>query len=362
MKILYAISSFCIGGAEKVFADLAAGLKARGHTVGLMVSADHRDSSAEFSTTPFAAVHPVPWRRWEDGDPAVSRIVQEYDLVHLSLLLAPWRRPLTRAGRPAIHTVHSLFGWAYCYGVVHEEGERVSAMTTVDRQTAAYISDCLPGVNVRYVPNGVKSTPDCHRGLVVPRGSGGSLVVGTVGRISPSAKHHSMFARLAGLVQSVRRAAGEPVPIFRIIGGSRPDERPYEDRLQEIAKLAGGAIEITGYVSPEKVREQFADLDVFLLTSSCEGSPLALLEAMAAGLPCVATAVGGVPEIIPPQGNRGTLVALDDDVGAARAVEQILRFPDLAAGFGANARAYVEREHRVETMVDRYEELYEELA
>lgn len=368
MKILYAIPSFCIGGAEKVFHDLAKGMKARGHSSSLLVTAEEWDSGKPaFGTCIFDAVHPAPQAKWAHPSNAVKNLAANYDLVHFTLLPYEYRLPLMEAGPPCVHTVHSILGWAAHYPHGFYRGERVSAMTTVERQTAAYIADISPGVRVEYIANGIdippRATSDERRATALGSrlAARGSPIVVMLGRISPWAKHQVMFARVAGLVQLKAWAEGMPEPIFRIIGGSRPEDRPLEDRLAAAAEACGGRIEITGSLPPEAARAALAEASVFCMTSSSEGAPLALLEAMALGIPCVATAVGGIPEIIPPQGNRGTLVAVDDDAAAALAIGQILRFPDLAAGFAANARAYVEREHRVETMVERYEQLYAEV-
>jgi glycosyltransferase involved in cell wall biosynthesis len=387
MKILYAIPSFCIGGAEKVFHDLAKGMKARGHTCALLVTAEEfSGGKPSLPTAVFDAVHPIPRRCWMNPGRAARSIAGYYDLVHLTLLPYDYRLPLMLAGPPCIHTVHSILGWVSHYPYNFYPGERVSAMTTVERQTAAYIADINPGVRVEYIPNGVKiftaenaenaehrAKTDSfllekkallfsRRSQRSPRLNSFVPVVVQLGRISPWAKHQIMFARVAGLVQSRARKANEPEPVFRIIGGSRPEDRPLEDRLAAIAEKCGGRIEITGSLPPEAAQAALSEASVFCMTSSSEGSPLALLEAMAMGLPCVATAVGGVPELLPPWSERGSLVAVDDDLGMAAAIEQILRFPDLAAGLGANARAYVEKEHRLEQMVERYERLYQEVA
>jgi glycosyltransferase involved in cell wall biosynthesis len=379
MKILYAIPSFCIGGAEKVFHDLAGGMKARGHTCGLLVTAEEWGSGApSLPTAAFAAVHPIPRRCWTSPGHAARTIAGHYDLVHLTLLPYDYRLPLMEAGPPCVHTVHSILGWAAHYPHGFHAHERVSAMTTVERQTRSYIADINPGVRVEYIANGIDisnggirdpgsgirtaESGRCNPESRIPNPGSRCPVVVMLGRISPWAKHQVMFARVAGIVQSRARKAGEAEPVFRVIGGSRPEDRPLEDRLAAAAQECGGRIEITGPLAPEAARAALAEASVFCMTSSSEGSPLALLEAMALGLPCVATAVGGVPELIPPWSERGSLVAVDDDLGMAAAVEQILRFPDLAAGLGANARAYVEKEHRVEQMVERYESLYRELV
>ena len=367
MKILYAIASLEIGGAERLFADLARGLAARGHVCDAVVPAEHRGRAEELPdlAATFGRIHDVPAGDWQAGGPALRGAIRESDLVNLSLLGPEWRRGLAEAaeGRPIVHTVHSLTGWVLWYTHNFYHGEPVAAVATVDRQTAAYVSDLWPGgvPLVRHVPNGIRvedvprrqAPPPVDRPLVV-----------SVGRISPWAKHQAMLARVAG---RVRRAWSLPCPppVFRLVGGARPSHRPMEDRLQAVAAAAGGDLEITGLVSPDVVRRHLAAASLFVLTSSTEGSPLSILEAWAAGLPVVATAVGGVPELVLPADGegppRGTLVAVDDDGGLARAIVGYLVSRRRSAAAGQAGRAYVEAHHHIEQTVDAYETLYGEV-
>jgi glycosyltransferase involved in cell wall biosynthesis len=363
MRILFALPSFEIGGAEAVCRDVAAGLRARGHETGLLVMQENRRrGTPEYPADAFDRVHEIGQSAWRRGGPYFVSVVRGYDLVDLALLAPMWRPGLAAAGRPIVHTVHSIVGWTLWYTHGFYQGEPVAAVVTVDRQTAAYVSDLWPGVRVRHIPNGIDVSRFGMRNA--ERGTHSPPVVGTIGRISPWAKHHVMFARLAGWVQSRARAAGRPEPVFQIVGGSRPENRYLDDQLKDAAEKEGGELDITGYVPAEAVPGRLAAMDVFCLTSSTEGSPLALLEAMASGLPCVATAVGGVPELLiadSGNGKRGALVAVDDDVAAGEAVEGFLEDPDLAHEIGRRARAYVEREHRLDLMVERRERLYEEV-
>jgi glycosyltransferase involved in cell wall biosynthesis len=84
-----------------------------------------------------------------------------------------------------------------------------------------------------------------------------------------------------------------------------------------------------------------------------------VLEAMAAGLPVVATRVGGIPEIVQ-EGVTGTLVGADDDVAFGEALVALLEAPDLRARMGEAGRATA-AEHTAERMVERYFALYDEL-
>jgi glycosyltransferase involved in cell wall biosynthesis len=101
-------------------------------------------------------------------------------------------------------------------------------------------------------------------------------------------------------------------------------------------------------------------LDVAVLSSDYEGSPLSVMEYMAAGLPVVSTRVGGVPELVE-DGREGLLVPPRDPAALADAIGRLLRDPAEAERLGANGRERQRREFSLDAMVRRIEELYEEL-
>jgi glycosyltransferase involved in cell wall biosynthesis len=98
-------------------------------------------------------------------------------------------------------------------------------------------------------------------------------------------------------------------------------------------------------------------MDVFVLSSREEGIPNALLEAMAAGRPCVATSVGGTPEVLR-DGETGWLVPPAEPEALARALEETLTRPEEARRRGAAARRAVEEGMSIEAMVRRHEAFY----
>ena len=99
----------------------------------------------------------------------------------------------------------------------------------------------------------------------------------------------------------------------------------------------------------------------FLLTSDYEGLPYTVLEAMAAGVPVVATRVGGVPEQVV-DGETGFLFEPGDPSAAAAAVERILAAPDGAARLGDAGRERVRRKFSRERMVSETVALYDALT
>ena len=127
--------------------------------------------------------------------------------------------------------------------------------------------------------------------------------------------------------------------------------------LPSLAEQAGlsGRYRFVGELAD--VRPVLAAADVFALASSSEGLPLALLEAMAAGLPVVAPAVGGIPEAVT-HGHDGLLLAKSDPVGLACAIEEASGRPEL----GPRARETVRRRFAPETMLAAYDALWREVA
>ena len=102
-------------------------------------------------------------------------------------------------------------------------------------------------------------------------------------------------------------------------------------------------------------------LDIFVLPSLREALPIAVMEAMAMGLPVVATRVGGIPEVVE-DGMTGCLVPPGDEAALAAALGRLVADPALAARLGAAGRARVQAQFTVEQMVRRVEHLYDELA
>jgi glycosyltransferase involved in cell wall biosynthesis len=101
-----------------------------------------------------------------------------------------------------------------------------------------------------------------------------------------------------------------------------------------------------------------AAADLVVVPSLWESLPYAVLDAMAVGLPVLATAVGGVPELVR-DGTTGRLVPPSDDAALAEALAELLGDAAARERMGAAARKLVEERFRLESMVDRTERLYE---
>jgi glycosyltransferase involved in cell wall biosynthesis len=132
---------------------------------------------------------------------------------------------------------------------------------------------------------------------------------------------------------------------------------PQEQRLKEMAEKLGlgERVHFVGY--QQDIWTWLAACDVFALSSDWEGMPNAVLEAMAAGLPVVATAVGGTPDVVV-QGTTGLLVPPDDATALAAALDRLIHDPDLRRMMGAAGRQRVRARFSAQQMVERTQALY----
>ncbi len=179
----------------------------------------------------------------------------------------------------------------------------------------------------------------------------GSRVVGTVANIR-APKGYAFLIPAARMVidripQAHFVAVGDIDPVL-----SRP--------LLEQVKTLGLEKQFHFLGFRSDVPQILSELDVFVLASTSEGLPLALLEAMAAGRPAVATRCGGPEEVIQ-DGATGLLVPPGNPAAIASAVTELLGNPELAARLARAGRAKVESEFTIGTMIERYEQLYERL-
>jgi glycosyltransferase involved in cell wall biosynthesis len=204
---------------------------------------------------------------------------------------------------------------------------------------------------VTFVPNGIDGV----------REGDGARVRAELG-IAPDAPVVGAVAVLReqkALDVLIRAAAAllPELPDLRVlIAGDGPERERLEDLVRELG--AGGAVTLLGLRSD--VPDLLAALDVAALSSNYEGSPLAVMEYMDAGLPVAATSVGGVPDLIE-DGVHGFLVEPGDPQALAGAIGKLLRDRDAAAAMGARARERRRSEFTIDNTVRTLERMYEDL-
>src|SRR5439155_11257682 len=176
----------------------------------------------------------------------------------------------------------------------------------------------------------------------------GAHVVTTVGRLTAIKQHH-LFLDVAQQV-----AQRHPAALFLIAGDGE-----LRAELQDYARQLGIA-ERTRFLGWRRdLATIYAATDVFLLTSRNEGTPVALIESLAAGVPGVRTDVGGVGDVIDSEA-IGLLAPFGDAPGLARHIKTLLADPARRRAMGARGRAAMARYH-VDRLVDDVDALYREL-
>jgi glycosyltransferase involved in cell wall biosynthesis len=231
--------------------------------------------------------------------------------------------------------------------LIHRTATHVTAVSAAVADTVVALG--VPKSRVTVIPNGVDvgRFPEPIGSRRAAPGTAGIPVIGSVGCLAPRKDYATLLEALAEL-QARGRA-------FRaMLVGDGPERTTLESRARALG--LEGRIEFLG--EREDVENLLACMDVFVLSSREEGIPNALLEAMAAGCPAVATAVGGTPEVLEP-GVTGWLVPPGSPRALADALGQVLDDPEEASRRGTAARRRVEDSMSIDAMARRHEEFYQ---
>jgi glycosyltransferase involved in cell wall biosynthesis len=175
------------------------------------------------------------------------------------------------------------------------------------------------------------------------------LVVGTIARLS-------QVKNLEVLIDALARVRSAGLPARAIIVGDGPRRAALESAVPEAGVT--GAVHFLGH--REDARRWLAGCDVYVNCSISEGVSLTILEAMAAGLPVVATRVGGTPEVVTEV--CGRLVPARDAVALADAILELGQDQTLRQRLGDAARERVEESFTLDRMIDEYRQVYESLS
>jgi glycosyltransferase involved in cell wall biosynthesis len=206
----------------------------------------------------------------------------------------------------------------------------------------------LPTRRVVVIGNGLAPSAFAETPPAVPRRPG-ILRVGMIARMNERSKNHKVFLRAAA------RLRGRFPGVEFLLVGDGPLRRELECEVEGFGMKA----HVSFLGDRQDVTAILASLDVSVLPSSSESLSNAILESMAAGVPVVASRVGGNPELV--TRDRGILVAPDDHTTLADGIEHLLRDAAMRAQFGRNAKRFAQVNFTLEQMRKRYEELYADL-
>ena len=180
----------------------------------------------------------------------------------------------------------------------------------------------------------------------------GAHVVSTVGRLTAIKQHH-LFLETARIV-----ARTDPSAVFLIAGDGE-----LRTTLEDTARDFGLADRVRFLGWRRDLATIYGASDVFLLTSRNEGTPVALIESLAAGVPGVSTDVGGVRDVLTDSsGAIGIAAPCGDAVGLADAVAKLLADASLRRAYGGRGRVSVVARYGVDRLVGDIDALYRELV
>ncbi|MDX6597920.1 MAG: hypothetical protein QOE87_1807 [Gaiellales bacterium] len=263
------------------------------------------------------------------------------------------RLALVRLGAKTVFTAH---GWAFsgrggAAGAVYTTAERAvaplsDAIVCVSKHDLQLAHDrrIRPRGELHVIHNGV----DAPTALPYRRTPGDRLVLGCTARL---AAPKDLITLLDALAQP-----GCESWDLRVFGDG-PDREAIE-RHRDDLNLAD---RVTLLGNRDDVANQLADCDAFALISDWEGLPYSILEAMAAGLPVLATAVGGIADLVVP-GSTGDLVPPRDAPAAGRVLAAWAADPSQLAVLGAAAHTRARTAFSREQMVGRYDALFTSLV
>lgn len=159
----------------------------------------------------------------------------------------------------------------------------------------------------------------------------------SVARLSPEKAQRVLIDAVARLVSEGRR-------IRLCLVGEGPDRRALEEHI--VACNLSGTVRLEGALNQDQLKGLYRESHAFVLASLAEGVPVVLMEAMAMEIPCVATRVAGIPELIE-DGVDGLLVAPSDIGQLATAIARLMDNPDLRRRIGTNGRLKVMQQYNL---------------
>lgn len=376
MRILQVSSARAFGGGERHFADLARGLSARGHEVFAALSPSS-PLHGRLGAIPDSNILKLPLRNALDLASAarLARFAREHrvEIIHAHVArdytLAAFAARRTPDARLVL-TRHVLFPLSRMHRLALSNVSRVVAVSeAVARSLRA--QTIFPADSIRVVANGIdlqrfdEARADFEResqrfdsSQQLPHGYAprSPLRVGIVGELS-EVKGQEDFVRAAALV--VERFVEEVE--FVIVGEDESRSGEYRARVERLVSELGLArrVLLTGRL--EDVAGVVASLDVFVSASHSESFGIAMVEAMACGVPVVATATMGAREIVE-DGVTGLIVPVGDAGALSAAVVTLLKDEARRLALGSRARESARERFSLERMIEATERVYAEAA
>jgi glycosyltransferase involved in cell wall biosynthesis/GNAT superfamily N-acetyltransferase len=357
VRVLHVLRTLGFGGMERMLRNVIRGLNQRGIESAIAL-VSNEEELLDFGG--LAELHRVRARP-RDPRPAIelgALIRRLGPTVLHARNFSIWpdaalARTLSRTGVPLVVSYHGAdpggppFGRRVLVRGLVEVTDRVFAVSEAAKALVAE-TYAIPADRIGVIPNGVDTARFSPRPEAAS--AGGRFRIGNVGRLY-KVKNLALLLR-AGEALRRRRLDFE----IAIAG-----DGPELDVLEALARTLEIADRVRFLGRTEDVPSLLRTFDVFALTSDLEGHPNALLEAMATGLPCIATRIASVPEALD-GGRAGILIAPGDQLELADAVERLAADPALRKKLGEAARQRAVGRYGQEKTIDAYEALYRGLS
>ncbi|MFT3762546.1 MAG: glycosyltransferase [Pseudoxanthomonas sp.] len=365
LHVVHGVLSLELGGRERLVLSMIETGRRHGYRSSV-VCVDEAGLLAEQARALGAEVHSLDTggERAQATELAAELFAQlRPDVLHTHQTGALWHlgRAAQRAGIATVHTEHG--DHARPTRGLHNEirmrlrwwlaGRLAQRFCCVSEDIARSVLrwHTVDTARVAVVPNGVDTAPyaQCLQREAVRRALGipaDAQVIGTVGRLA-EAKRQDL------LLRAFARIAGDHPRTWLLLVGDG-EERAALETLAHASGLRG-RIAFAGYQT--NIPPYLAAMDVFAMSSRHEDLPLALLEAWAAHLPVVSSAVGGVPHIVR-DGHNGLLFGNGDEAALAATLARLLDDPALAGTLAAAGKDSVRASFSLERMAERYDGYY----
>ncbi|MFL5342201.1 MAG: glycosyltransferase [Gemmataceae bacterium] len=369
LHVVHGLFFLDVGGLERVVIDLVAAGRRAGHRVSV-VCLERPGAMAgraqELGATVVCLDKPPGPSPKTTRAAAAALAGLRPDVLHSHQIGALWYlgRPARQAGIPVLHTEHGnhlamatnwrarLKTWLFWRRAATAANQFCCVSDDIAQAVTRW--HIVPQRDTKVIPNGIRTEifadqsprpvvrEEAHIPAEVP-------VVGTVGRLN-EVKRQDL------LLQATARLRGRFPGLHLMLVGDGPERARLE---REAAEL--GIREFVRFAGCQPNPERFLSaMDVFALTSRSEGLPVALLEAWAAGLPVVSSAVGGIPKIVT-QDVNGLLFRNGNVAALTAALAALLAQPEQARRLGDAGRAVVRTHYSLETMAAEYEGGYRQL-
>ena len=360
MQILYVIDSMTKDGAEAQLLKTLARLPPKRYEVSVVLSRAEGERIAELTTLP--CVREITTlagggkrRHLLDKAFTIAGIVNAIkpDIVHswlwysnflcgLSRRCGLWRRiPFVASQRGDYHARYGKFRLWLTEKVIYNTAD---VLLTNSEPIQRYLSQRYPDKNIHSIPNLLELPTEVWAQRQTPE-TGEKLIV-SVGRFAPEKGHRYLIEALNLLKQ--QNVAWR----CTFLGDGK-----LEPELRALVAEYGLSEQVAFPGFCEDVFSVLLTADVFVLPSLHESSPNALIEAMGVGMPCIASDLAGIANLVENEAN-GLRVPPKDPTALAAALHRVLTTPNFAAELGRNARATVQQKFNSEASMQKLEDVY----